>query len=139
MSAQPQSHSDSEKFSKLINAGLQPGSSVQGRPAATAHHYTASGDAQQIINNGAIEIGKLENHYYGTDTGDNDNECGQIVKWLFEKDHNFNQQTAIFKKAWASREPETGLWLLEDDEYKRWLAGQSRAIWLHGGGKLALS
>jgi hypothetical protein len=138
MSTHPQPRPDSEDFSKLINAGLQHGGTLQGRPVLAAY-YTASGDARQIINNGTIEVGKLENHYYGTDAGNNGSERSQIAKWLIGNDDNVRQQIAIFSKAWASREPESGSWLLKNDIFKEWLAGNSRTIWLHGGGKSALA
>jgi hypothetical protein len=131
---------ESGELARLVNEAVhrgQPGPTNAG----TANYYTSSGDSTQVINNGSIDVQKLENHYHSVEQ---DDERMQIIKWLVagnetirrvEDSENIQQQMKIMKKASQSQEAGSGEWLRRNDVFKQWLAGDIRTIWLHGGGK----
>jgi hypothetical protein len=52
-----------------------------------------------------------------------------------EDSKDIQQQMKTMKTASQNREAGSGKWLLRNDVFKQWLAGDIRTIWLHGGGK----
>ena len=93
--------------------------------------YIASGDARQI--NGSVSttftgpIGKVDAYFAGAPGVDIHQ---QVLTWLGPTSHS-----TVHTKAWKSREPETGLWFLENATFQHWRTEPSSLIWLHGGGK----
>ena len=55
------------------------------------------------------------------------NHFGKIVDWLSPPNPWTNH-----KSARRLHEPETGSWLLQSDQYKRWKYGHTRHLWLYG-------
>ncbi|CUS12931.1 unnamed protein product, partial [Tuber aestivum] len=56
-----------------------------------------------------------------------DREFWEILKWLNVVDPASNYSSAL-----AVREPGTGSWLLEGDEYKDWKGDRGGVLWLYG-------
>lgn len=144
MTASPES--SMADFARLIQDGIRHNASGENAPKPF-NYYIATGESRQIVNNGSIEIQRLENHYHGTNT---DDERSRIVKWLLDDslevqdatrpdihvgaDSHVRQQARIFNKAWNSREPESGAWLLEHATFRQWLCEDIHSLWIHGGG-----
>jgi hypothetical protein len=60
----------------------------------------------------------------------------EILKWLLKTDPYMDHNAAC-----AKREPETGTWLTEGEEYQQWQEQMGSFLWLHskpGGGKTIL-
>ena len=53
--------------------------------------------------------------------------AGQVLAWLSPPDPYSNHASAR-----RHHEPQTGLWLLQSDQYKRWKAGRCRHLWMYG-------
>ncbi|OIW22523.1 hypothetical protein CONLIGDRAFT_606829 [Coniochaeta ligniaria NRRL 30616] len=51
----------------------------------------------------------------------------EVYKWLDDID-----PSALHHRACSQYEPGTGDWVLRSSEWKAWISGQKRAIWIHG-------
>ena len=51
----------------------------------------------------------------------------KIVNWLDAPDPSLNHN-----KACQARQPKTGLWLLNSNEYQNWRSETGTFLWLHG-------
>lgn len=134
MSAEPQAHPQSAEWARIIYSGIETGS-LGPHTIDSGAVYISTHDSRMIANS-TINVEKFEVNNYGGDARGGHSERQQIVKWLVDTDDNIKQQTSIFSKAWQSREgePESGSWLLANQEFQAWLAGNIQALWLHGGG-----
>jgi hypothetical protein len=51
----------------------------------------------------------------------------KIYQWLSPPDPSSNHNSACKK-----RQPTTGAWFIESDEFKKWKMGPNSFLWLHG-------
>jgi hypothetical protein len=56
-----------------------------------------------------------------------DLERREVYKWLDDID-----PSALHHRACSQYEPGTGDWILRSDDWKAWISGQKRALWIHG-------
>ena len=123
--------SGSEQTIASAFLGSQPCMEPEASPVGSGT-YIAKEDARMIVGSVSTTftgpIGKVDAYFTGPPGADTHQ---QALTWLGSTSHS-----TVHKKAWKSQEPETGLWFLEGDTFRRWRTEPSSLIWLHGGGKL---
>jgi uncharacterized short protein YbdD (DUF466 family) len=55
----------------------------------------------------------------------------RVAQWLGIPDPSTNYVAALQK-----RHPDTGLWLINGQQFKQWKSSESSLMWLHGIGRL---